>query len=178
MKSQNSVTGKYDKDEIISLLLSHEVATVPTETVEGYAVLLNDEVAIKKLMELKSRGFESGKIFTLAPATKESIKDFVLVSDEAKTIIDKYMPGEITVILPKNPSFKNYYFDHYDTIGIRIPDYPFLNEIMNTVGPIILTSANPRGGTPKSITGHLPSTVVDLTGKTPKIIRQGNLKVI
>ena len=178
MKSQNDVADKYNKDEIINRLLSHEVATVPTETVEGYAVLFNDEIAIKKLMELKSRGFESGKIFTLAPASKESIKEFVIVSDVAKTIIDKYIPGEITIILPKNPNFKNYYFDHFNTIGIRIPDYQFLNEIMEVVGPIILTSANPRGGTPKSITGHLPSTVVDFTGKTPKIIRQGNLKVI
>ena len=178
MKCQNNLASEYDKSAIIEQLLSHEVATVPTETVEGYAVLLNDKIAIDKLMKLKNRGFESGKVFTLVPKDKSDIKKYVIVPENAKELIKKYVPGEITLILPKNPDFKNYYFDHFDSIGIRIPDHEFYAEILKATGPMLLTSANPRGGTPKSITGHLPSTIVDFTGDSPKIIRQGNLKVL
>lgn len=178
MKCQNSADQNYDKSAIIKQLLSHEVATVPTETVEGYAVLLDDKIAIDKLMAVKNRGFESGKIFTLAPKDKSDIKNYVLIPDAARSLIEKYVPGEITLILPKNPDFKNYYFDHFNSIGIRIPNHAFYKELLKEAGPMLLTSANPRGGTPKSLTGHLPSTIVDFTGDSPKIIRQGNLKVL
>lgn len=174
MKSQieDSVT-----TQIISDLNSDLIVTVPTETVEGYAVSLNSEKAVSDLMQKKERDFNSGKVFTLVPESKSAISHYVLVSPLAKTLIDKYLPGELTLILPKNPAFHHFYFDHYDTIGIRIPDYSLFPELAKSVGPILLTSANPRGGTPKSITGHLPSTIIDLTTSTPKIIRQGNLKI-
>ena len=153
------------------------VTTVPTETVEGYAVALSSEPGIRELMRIKERGFDSGKVFTLVPESLEAISKYVVVSDLARELINRYFPGELTLILPKNPSFKHFYYDHFDTIGIRIPNHPLFPELLKENGALILTSANPKGGTPKSITGHLPSTIVDLTSKTPKILRQGNLKI-
>lgn len=153
------------------------VTTVPTETVEGYAVALSSEAGIRDLMRIKERGFDSGKIFTLVPESLEAISKYVLVSDLAARLIKEYFPGELTLILPKNPSFKHFYYDHFDTIGIRIPDHPLFPELLKENGAIILTSANPKGGTPKSTTGHLPSTIIDLTGPEPRILRQGNLKI-
>lgn len=163
------------KNQIITDLLAGKIVTIPTETVEGYAVSFSSKQAIRDLMKLKSRYFNSGKIFTLVPPSTREISKYALISPRARTLIDKYIPGELTIILPKNPNFHHFYYDHYDTIGIRIPDHPLFAEILPQVGPLLLTSANPRGGTPKSITGHLPSTIVDFTGKSPKIIRQGNL---
>ncbi len=153
------------------------VTTVPTETVEGYAVALSSEAGIRELMRMKERGFDSGKVFTLVPESLEAISKYVVVSDLARELINRYFPGELTLILPKNPSFKHFYYDHFDTIGIRIPDHPLFPELLKENGAIILTSANPKGGTPKSTTGHLPSTIVDLTGLEPRILRQGNLKI-
>lgn len=153
------------------------VTIIPTETVEGYAVALSSEQGIHDLMKLKDRDYNSGKIFTLVPESKSAISKYALVSSQAKKLIDKYFPGELTLILPKNPAFKHFYYDHFDTIGIRIPDHPLFPKLLKENGPIVLTSANPRGGTPKSLTGHLPSTIIDLTTNTPKIIRQGNLKI-
>ena len=156
---------------------SQKILVVPTETVEGYAVKLNDEDGIRELMQLKERGFDSGKVFTLVPTSKSEIKYYALIPPSAKPLIKKFIPGELTLILPKNPDFHHFYYDHFDTIGIRIPNYiPFL-KILSKTGPLILTSANKKGGTPKSLTGHLPSTIVDFTGKKPKIIRQGNLEI-
>jgi L-threonylcarbamoyladenylate synthase len=161
----------------IKKLLVGDVATLPTETVEGYAVRLDSKPGILKLMRIKDRDFDSDKIFTLVPESKSAISKYVIFSDVAHALIDKFMPGELTVILPKNPDFHHFYYDHFDTIGIRIPDHPIFPELLEKSGAILLTSANPKGGTPKSLTGHLPSTIVDLTGPTPKIIRQGNLEI-
>ena len=156
---------------------SQRILTVPTETVEGYAVQLDDEIGIRELMQLKDRDFDSGKIFTLVPRDKTEISKYAIIPDGAMPLIKKYIPGEITLILPKNPNFHHFYYDHFDSIGIRIPDYAPFQKILDASGPLILTSANPKGGTPKSITGHLPSTIIDFTNKTPKILRQGNLKI-
>lgn len=156
---------------------SQRILTVPTETVEGYAVKLTDTIGIQDLMHLKGRDFDSGKVFTLVPKNKSDISKYTLIPDSAKPLIDEYIPGELTLILPKNPNFHHFYYDHFDTIGIRIPDYRPFQKILNELGPLLLTSANPKGGTPKSITGHLPSTIVDFTGKFPKILRQGNLMI-
>lgn len=157
-------------------LLSNHIVTIPTETVEGLAASLQSKTAIKNLMEFKDRNFDSGKIFTLVPESKSAIPSYVLIPDYAKKLLD-FIPGELTLILPKNPNFHHFYYDHFTTIGIRIPSHPLFPAILPTTGPLILTSANKKGGTPKSTTGHLPSTIIDCTGQTPKIIRQGNLQI-
>ena len=167
--------------QIIADLKAGKIVTVPTETVEGYAVALSSERGIRELMKLKDRDYDSGKIFTLVPESKGAISKYALVPEEARDLIEKYVPGELTLIFPKNPVFHHFYYDEFEKrgrkigIGVRIPDYSLFEEILSKVGPLILTSANPRGGTPRTITGHKPSTIVDFTGETPRIIRQGNL---
>ena len=163
------------KKTLISDLISAKIVTLPTETVEGYAVSLNSKKAIQKLMELKDRDFNSGKVFTLVPEDVSAISKYATLSPIAKNLIKKYLPGELTLILPKNPDFQHFYYDHYNTIGIRIPNHPLFLEILPETGPLLLTSANPRGGTPRTLTGHKPSTIVDLTTNKPKILRQGDL---
>ena len=165
------------KSQIITDLLSGKIVTIPTETVEGYAVSLNSKSAIRNLMQLKDRDFNSDKVFTLIPENKSAISKYVIIPKPAKQLIKNFIPGELTLILPKNPAFRHFYYDHFDTIGIRIPDHPLFQEILPETGPLILTSANPKGGTPKSATGHLPSTIIDFTGQDPKILRQGNLVI-
>ena len=59
-------------------------------------------------MRMKERDFDSGKVFTLVPESKEAISKYVQVSEKAQKLIDKYMPGEITLILPKNPEFRHF----------------------------------------------------------------------
>jgi len=154
------------------------VTTVPTETVEGYAVALSSEQGIRDLMKLKDRDFDSGKVFTLVPESKAAIAKYALIPEAAQPLIEKYIPGELTLILPKNPNFHHFYYDHFATIGIRIPDHPLFKELLEENGAIILTSANPRGGTPRSITGHKPSTIIDFAKEKPVIIREGNLKIL
>lgn len=165
------------KNQIITDLLAGKVVTVPTETVEGYAVALSSISGIHHLMKLKSRDYESGKIFTLVPESKTAISRYSIIPPNAAPLIERYFPGELTLILPKNPNFRHFYYDHFDTIGLRIPSHPLFPAISSAVGAILLTSANPRGGTPKSLTGHQPSTIIDFTTTPPRLVRQGDLKI-
>lgn len=161
----------------IKQLLTHQIVTIPTETVEGLAVSAHSQKAVNNLMLYKERDFNSGKIFTLVPESTATLSQYVLIPSYAKPLIQSFIPGELTLILPKNPNFHHFYYDHFDNIGIRIPNYPLFSQILPSTGPLILTSANKKGGTPKSTTGHLPSTIIDCTTSTPYIIRQGNLQI-
>lgn len=169
--------------KIVAALKAEEIVTLPTETVEGYAVLLNSTLAIQNLIALKDRDFDSGKIFTMVPESPEAISKYALIPPAAQPLIEQYFPGELTLILPKNPAFHHFYYDEFEKrgqkigIGLRIPNHPLFTKILPFTGPLILTSANPRGGTPVSTTGHLPSTIIDFTSTTPKILRQGNLEI-
>ena len=174
----NSQITSFKVNDIISDLKSGQIVTIPTETVEGYAVALDNLEAIHSLMKLKNRDYDSGKVFTLVPESPSKIAKYAQIPSIAEPLIFQYIPGELTLILPKNPAFRHPYYDHYDTIGIRIPNHPLFAKILPLTGSILLTSANPRGGTPKSYTGHLPSTIVDFTDPDgPKILRQGNLRI-
>jgi len=183
--------------EIVKSLKNGQVVALPTETVFGLAIALNSAKALEKLIFLKRRDLNSGKIFTLVPESREMISEYASLNKLANEYIAKYVPGELTLILNKNPEFSHPYFDHFTTVGIRIPASPLFAKILPETGPLLLTSANPRGGEPaidssevarllpkvdlivegRTREGKLPSTVLDLTGKKPVVIRQGDLEV-
>lgn len=181
-------------EEIINSLNSDKVVALPTETVFGLAVSPNSKFALEKLIKIKNREINSGKVFTLVPESKESIKKYALIPETAKNLIETYFPGELTLILPKNPDFNHPYFDNFDSVGLRIPDFPLFSQILEKTGPLLLTSANPRGESPALTSNEIksrlpeidilvagksnnnpPSTILDLTAKIPKILRQGKI---
>lgn len=184
--------------QIVKALGSGQVVALPTETVFGLAVALNSPTALEKLIYLKRRDLKSGKVFTLVPKDKADISTYAVITRLAREYISKYVPGEITLILHKNPEFSHPYFDHFSTIGIRIPNSSLFSQILPKTGPLLLTSANPRGDKPavssdevaetlpkvdviikgKTAPEKLPSTVVDLTGRKPVIVRQGDLQIL
>lgn len=188
---------KDSTSQIIKSLKSGQVVALPTETVFGLAITLNSATALEKLIYLKRRDLKSGKIFTLVPIDKADFSTYAVITKLAREYIGKYVPGEITLILHKNPEFHHPYFDHFSTIGLRLPKSPLFSHILPETGPLLLTSANPRGDKPaisskevaeslpkvdvivegETTKGKLPSTVVDLTEKKPIIIRQGDLKI-
>ena len=79
------------ENQVIRDLKDGKIVTVPTETVEGYAVSLNSRKAILDLMKLKERGFDSGKVFTLVPESKKAISKYVVITPAAKELIQQYV---------------------------------------------------------------------------------------
>lgn len=178
-------------------LLDGNVVALPTETVMGLAISLHSDAALRKLITLKNRPIDSGKFFTLIPESKEAIEKYAVIPRSAKNVVEKYVPGAITLILPKNPGFSNQYFNQINSVGIRIPFHFLFDKILPLSGPLLLTSANPRdlpsARTPEEVkayfgdnldvlvderAGGLPaSTVVDYTTGEPFIKRQGPIVI-
>lgn len=187
----------YDKtqvNEIAKGIKSGKVVALPTETVFGLAVLADDIDATDRLDQLKQR--KEGKIYSLMLGSVNNICKFAIISETAKRLIEKYLPGELTIVLPKNPDYINEYFIDSSTIGIRVPDDGFLKKLIEMTGPIIMTSANISGKeaslnsseVKKKIPmvdvvvdgeagGRLPTTVVKIVGDEIITLRKGALLV-
>jgi L-threonylcarbamoyladenylate synthase len=182
--------------KIAELLKNDQVVALPTETVFGLAISLNSLPALSKLIEIKNRQINSGKVFTLVPTNPQDISTYANVPKPAAQLIERYFPGPLTLILPKNPDYTHPYFDNFPKIGVRIPDFSLFKRLLPLSGPLLLTSANPRGEEPcldpKEVIIRLPdidavvmlpaantppSTILDFSADQPKIIRQGLLKI-
>ena len=165
------------------------VALVPTETVYGLVARVNDEKAYKKIFELKQRS--TAKVLGWFVYDWRELDSMgVQLAGLPEQLAEKYCPGAVTIIAPLKEG---------GTLGFRSPDHPFLRELLKLTGPLFQTSANLSGAPdPKDAAsalaelsgapdiavdgGRLPddaagSTVVDATGKTLTILRQGKVVV-
>lgn len=186
-----------DTAGVAKILKDGGVVAVPTETVYGLAVALDSEKGIKKLLEIKERPVGSGKICSLMLPSVASIREFAKISTREYNLALRYFPGELTMIFNKLDSFKHSYFDNFDTIGIRIPAHKYMLSLLKKTGPLLVTSANPRGESAcksdsevkkrlpnidtvvRGKSGNsLPSTILDIRDGEPKILRQGGLLII
>ncbi len=188
-----------DKDMQTALKALDEGAIlgVPTETVYGLAVKADNTEAIKKLLALKKRPVGGDKVLTMMVASVDDMFKYAKMNRSITNFARHYFPGELTMILPKNEKFTNPYFDKIDTVGIRIPEHKYMLDLLKESGPLLVTSANPRGERPcyssKELAdrlpdvdmivqgeagGSLPSTIIDFTQNEPRPIRQGGLLIV
>lgn len=182
--------------KVVNLLEQDAILAVPTETVYGLAVKLDCPVAIDKLLQLKHRqkGIDDTKILTLMLADIAQIPIYAQLEPVAKSIAQQHFPGQLTIVLSKSSTFQHAYFDQFTTIGIRIPNHPFMLKLLQKSGPLLVTSANFRGDPPclasdevisrlptidAVVTGqsgnHPPSTVISIINNQINTLRQGNL---
>lgn len=191
------VISQKDKKPACDILLNGGVLGVPTETVYGIACSLESKEGIEKLIKIKKRPITSDKCFTLMLPSVKDIPRFADISRQEENLSRRYFPGELTMIFNKNPDFKNYYFDNFNTIGIRIPAHKYMLDLLEKAGPLLVTSANPRGEAPcidfkefktrlpkadaviRGRSGNsLPSTILDIRSSIPHTIRQGGLLIV
>ncbi|MCQ2380396.1 MAG: threonylcarbamoyl-AMP synthase [Victivallaceae bacterium] len=181
--------GDDDAAEIAAAALARPgaVILVPTETVYGLVSRFDDEAARARIFALKRR--PSSKVLGCFVRDVASAERLAVLSPVAKRLAGDFWPGPLTMVLPAPAG---------GTIGIRIPDHPFLLDLIGRCGgPLAQTSANVSGqpdapdmgtalegldgevdiavdgGPLKS--GFAASTVVDLTGPEPRVLREGAL---
>lgn len=144
------------------------VVVYPTDTVYGLGVNALDEKAVKKVFEIKKRDFK--KPISIIVRDIKMAKEVANFAQSTERILEKILPGPVTVILFKKKILPDILTGGSNKIGIRIPDHKFTKALMEKLDfPITTTSANISG---KSIKGRA-STVVDLTGSKPQILRTG-----
>jgi len=191
-----------DLQKAIEILKRGGIVVYPTDTAYGLAVDATNFKAVQKLYALKGRSFKNP--IHVIPPSQSTIGLFARLpagrQELARRLMNKFMPGPITIILPlksKGKSFKSLSAGT-KTIGIRIPDNKIALELAKRFGkPITTTSAN-ISGLPSTysvteakkqfaksrlkpdfyldggkIKKTLPSTVVLLIGKRVKILREG-----
>ena len=176
---------------IVEAVKNGKLVSFPTETVYGLGIEFNNIEALDNLMDAKNRDYS--KAITLMVSKKEDIDKYAYVSNNARKIIDAFMPGMITLVFNKKESVNDLMTHGKKTIGIRIPDSQFVLELLENAGPMLVTSANlsnhPNTTTTKEVLEQLDgridmvvdgvanstmaSTVVDVTGEEVKILREG-----
>ena len=181
---------KMDTKQIIDRLLAGGILAFPTDTVFGLACIM-DEKAIAKVYEAKGRSFD--KPLPMMCNGLDMIESVAYVDENSRKLINKFMPGAITLIFNKKDCVKDYVTMNKNTIGIRVPnDEWILNLITQLNMPILVTSANISGDGSllkwedvyscmngkidgivcEDARGDLVSTIVDCSS-TVKILRQG-----
>lgn len=171
------------------------IIAFPTETVMGLGVYFNDYEAYKFLNKVKER--PEDKPYTLMLSSKDEISKYAYVDKRAEKIINRFMPGEITILLKSKEIVPSYVTHNTGVIGIRVPNHKLLLDFLSFLKtPLLVPSANKSGNKPamtieevKEIfhddvgfvfngqaLGGVPSTLVDLTNKEVKIYREGNIK--
>ena len=182
-------------EELASILKNDGVISVPTDTVYGICARIHSKKAYDKLVEVKNR--PANKSFPVMCLNEEQIKSVAIVSVEAEKLIRAFMPGPITLVLPKKLEAFSYINNAgeriSDELAVRMAPLTVLEEILEKTGsPLFLTSANISGGevcksleeienTCPGLDGILEgeisfgkaSTIVDCTAEEIKIQRHG-----
>lgn len=173
-----------------------EVVVCPTDT--GYAFAANalDTRAIARVFDLKGRSFSNP--IHVAVGSIEEAEKYADINDVSRYLADHFLPGALTIILPRREIIPPMLVAELDTIGIRIPDNNVILRLARVAGkPLTTTSANisgrPTPYTVEEITGQLGnniwkvalvldqgliktrevSTIVDLSVSPPQLVRQG-----
>lgn len=182
-------------DEIAKELKKGKTAVCPTDTVYGLLANAADRKAVDKIFKIKKR--EKTNFLPIFISDLTAAKELAVIGKSQEKFLRKIWPGRTTVVLKrrkKKSGVKIYGVDE-KTIALRIPKYELVNNLLEkTKLPLVGTSANIsnrpaetkitnvlkqfRGNKPDFIVnvGDLrlarPSTVIDLTGAKPKILRK------
>jgi L-threonylcarbamoyladenylate synthase len=178
----------------VALLRAGELVAFPTDTVYGVGAIAWDEAAVAKLYTAKLRPADKAIPILLADPD-----DLALVTRELSPAVMRvaaaFWPGPLTVIVPSSPRVSAEVTAGGDTVAVRVPDHPLARKLIRMAGaPLATTSAN-LSGRPSPVTaqevavqlegrialivdggacpGGAPSTIVDLSGEVPRILRAG-----
>ena len=132
-------------DRIVNEIDLGNLVITPTDTVYGIMADSMNYNAIKKVYEAKNRDYS--KPLILLVSNKSMLYEYVdSVNEIEKELIDRYMPGRLTIILKKNNKISDLVSAGSDYVGIRIPDNENLVTIIDKLcRPVISTSANISG---------------------------------
>lgn len=132
-------------EAICRVIDSGGLVIAPTDTIYGIMGDATNEEAIKKVYDVKKR--QHNKPLILLMDSIEMVEKYTgETSSIEKTIMNKFWPGLVTIILKKNDSVNELVTAGMDTVGIRIPDNEDLLKIIRKLDrPIISTSANVAG---------------------------------
>ena len=169
-----------------------ELVVLPTETVYGLFADATNEAAVQKIYSVKGRPTEKALNMNVA-----SFEDILKYSQNQpvylKKLVEKFLPGPLTIILEASKEVPEWIHIGKTTVGFRMPKIEVTQEVIKKIGVLVGPSANLTGSpSPRffsdltseilsnaaialkddSIYG-LDTTIIDLTGTSPQLLRQG-----
>jgi L-threonylcarbamoyladenylate synthase len=180
-------------EDTVAALRAGDLVVLPTDTVYGLCAPARNAVAVARINELKRRPSQSVAI--VAASTETLIECVPELRFGWQTLLEEVLPGPYTLVLP-NPKrrLRTLSPGREETIGVRVPELPELSRrVLEQFGVVAASSANHHGEpdprtvqeVPEEIraavgavldVGELPgtpSTVIDLSGQKPFVVRVG-----
>ena len=174
-----------------------QLVVIPTDTVYGIAADAFDPEAVAELLAAKGRGREMPPpVLVSAATTVDALA--TSIPAYARTLIDEFWPGPLTLVLQQQRSLQWDLGDTRGTVAVRMPDHELAREILERTGPLAVSSANITGqpaaidadGAEQMLAdlveviidggpahGGEASTIVDATGEQGRILRRGALSL-
>ncbi|WP_243711394.1 L-threonylcarbamoyladenylate synthase [Actinomadura sp. KC216] len=179
--------------EAVSAVRRGELVVLPTDTVYGVGVDAFLADAVQKLLDAKGRGRDMPP-----PVLVGSVRAATALVDNLGTygqdLVDEFWPGALTLVCRANPNLMWDLGETKGTVALRMPMHDLAVELLKETGPMAVSSAN-LSGRPAArdveeaekmlgdavsvyldggVSGHAdPSTIVDLTGSVPRLLRAG-----
>lgn len=182
-------------NRVAHILKKGGLVAVPTETVYGLAVIGTDAGAVAEIYRVKGRPPE--KPISLLVGGTDAFRLCEDVPESAYMLAEKFWPGPLTIVLKRTSLVPDIVAAGGPTVGLRCPRHPVTLGIIRAAGaPLAAPSANLSGeASPKNAADvmdvlggridavvdggqcdlGIESTIVDLTGPVPRLLRQGGL---
>lgn len=174
---------------------SGRLIVTPTDTVYGIGCDAFDNDAVASLLAAKHRGPDMPVPVLIGSwdTAKGLVQTF---TDQMKLLTEAFWPGGLSIVVPQAPSLPWNLGDTRGTVMLRMPLHPIAIELLREVGPMAVSSANISGHAPattaiaakqqlgKTVSVYLdggeapigePSTIIDLSGPWPYLLREGAL---
>lgn len=187
---------RYEKNTILNAIVALKAGNLivyPTDTLYALGADIFNDGSVTKVFTVKKRPFSNP--LSVAVADFEAISKIAYTNEFVKQVVERFLPGSLTIILRKKESVSRLVTGGLDNIAVRIPDNKIALKLLSAFGPLTVTSANVHGKkTPYVIKdimmqfttdilvylddGRLdakPSTIVDLTLEKPRIVRKGSI---
>ncbi len=184
--------------EAVGALAAGLVLAVPTETVYGLAADSFHRDALRRLNRIK-RKREDSPILLLAADLEQACRVAGRLPPEFEPLAERFWPGPLTVVVPAAPDLPEEVSGGRGTVAVRVPGLALPRSMAGELGrPVTGVSANLHGAPPcrnaeevvrvlgdevdmvldgGQAPGSAPSTIVDLTGPVPRVLRAGIIPV-
>lgn len=181
----------------VGVIRAGQLVVLPTDTVYGLGCDAFSSVAVQGLLDAKGRGRDMP--VPVLVGSWSTMDGLVLgVPPEARKLVEAFWPGGLSIVLSHAPSLNWDLGDTRGTVMLRMPLHPVALELLREVGPMAVSSANRSGQPPATSAAEareqlgdqvpvlldggptgapMPSTVVDLTGDDPLVLREGAVSV-
>ena len=175
----------------VQALEAGEVIAYPTDTVYGLGCDLFNKKAMERLYQIK--GMPQTQQLSFVCPDLSNVAHYAIVENQHYRLLRRLLPGPYTFVLMATREVPRLVLTKKKTVGLRVPNHQVVLSLARELGrPIVSTTASPPGGEPmvdpdeiddqfRGLSmvldagggGTVPSTVVDLTGPSPVVLREG-----